>query len=440
MRDRYYSYLKQWVPEPEKVKFLLAVSGGKDSCALLDLFSAYNLQYDIAHCNFHLREEESNEDMQFVKELGATYQANVLLKEFFAEDFLAMKGKSTEMIAREMRYHWFEELSPMYDYIVTAHHADDNAETLLLNLVRGTGLKGMTGIPPRNGKIIRPLLAFSSEEILHYLETYQLPYKIDRTNLSEQYHRNKIRLSVLPKLKEINPNVIHTFRRNIDIFNRQYQFYAKQIDLIKKRLLHQTEHQTYIIIAELQQEQDMTLVLYEMLSDYLFNAETVDDILDSLSKTSGKRFYSSSHLLLKDREKLIIAPIKKVEKESVQISDITSLEQYGFEVKHLPFADNIDYIRDNSVLYVDAEKLTFPLTLRHWQEGDAFYPLGMKGRKKLSDFFNDEKIDLLSKHAIPLLCCDNDIVWVVGHRSDNRYKIETNKTKYYYKIKYYGIL
>ena len=438
MKERFFSYLCRLVAEPEKAKFLLTVSGGKDSCALLHLFSSCGLHFDIAHCNFHLREKDSDEDMEFVMELALKYHSHILIKEFYHHDF-DQKGKSLEMIARELRYQWFEELSMPYDFIVTAHHANDNAETLLLNLTRGTGLKGMTGISPVNGKIIRPLLAFSSCEIADYLEEEKLEYRIDYTNLSEQYQRNKIRLSIIPKLEEINPNFIHTSERNVEVFNKQYDFYIQKINELKDLLIHQKKNKIHISIDDLFATGHVSLMLYEILSGYHFNSNTIELIVKSLDKHSGKRFYSSSHVLIKDRKELIVSPIKIIDKKFIIISDKKILEQYGFEVELMNDTTNIEYNQDKSVLYADAEKLTFPLVLRYWEDGDFFYPLGMKGKKKLSDFFNDEKIDILSKHTIPILCCKNDIVWLIGYRSDDRFKIDKDKTKQFYKIKYYGI-
>lgn len=441
MEKKFLDSLRRLVHEPEKARFLLAVSGGMDSTALAHLFYRSELTFDMAHCNFHLREEESDEDMQFVMELSVEYHCTLHLKEFFGEDFLKKKGESVEMIARELRYQWFDELAENYDYLVTAHQADDNAETLLLNLVRGTGLRGITGIPPVNGKIIRPMLNFTSEEIAAYHERNNLTYRIDRTNQTEFCHRNKIRHSVLPVLKELNENVIVTFGNNIRVLREQYDFYEDQMGNIIKDILTEDSLRSYISIDRLTEVDHGRLVLYEMLRKYHFNASTVTAIWETIHKEKepGRKFFSPSHLLVKDRSQLIITTLRTPEKTPVKINSIEELEDHGFTVETVRDFSFIDFSGDNSVLYIEAEKLIFPLTLRLWRAGDYFYPLGMKGKKKISDLFTDLKIDLLSKHSVPLLCSGNDIIWVVGYRSDNRYRIQDKTNHKFYKITYHGI-
>lgn len=440
MEKQFWSHLQQLVPQPEEAKFLLAVSGGADSSVMAFLFAQHRLTFDIAHCNFHLREGDADKDMLFVKNMEKQYGKQVFIKEFFPADFERMKGHSTEMIARELRYHWFDEVVKGYDYLVTAHHADDNAETVLLNMARGTGLKGLTGIPVVNKKIIRPLLSFSSEEIRTFAKIHHIHYQEDYTNYTEQYSRNKIRLAVIPKLKEINPNLIHTFTHNTKILNQQYNFYKKHIDKIKTELLKQIDDTWRIDIDDLTALEDHELILYELLSPFGFNAESVENIAKTLHGISGKKFFSPSHLLIKDRTQLIISIHKETDNQAIEIIDIESLRTYGFEIEEIADFNEIRFPVSPDVLYVDAQQLSFPLTLRTWKSGDYFYPFGMRGKKKLSDFFNDLKIDIQTKQSIPLLCCSDDIVWIVGYRSDNRYRIENKPGHIYYKIKYHGIL
>lgn len=440
MKEQFFSYLHSLVPEPEKCRFLLAVSGGMDSSAMAHLFFSCGFHFDIAHCNFHLRDNESDKDMEFVINLSLEYQCGIVIKEFFYDDFESMKGKSTEMIARDLRYRWFEELSTQYDFVVTAHHADDNAETILMNLARGTGLKGMTGIPQRNGNIIRPLLNFSSKEIAGYVGQNNITFRIDSTNLTEKYNRNKVRINIIPKLEEINPNLIATFTRNIDIFKQQYNFYSSHINTLKEQIVFKKGDQYLIPIKSLSDLPDTSLVLYEILSDFGFNTAVIDEIASSLEKNSGKRFFSNSYLLIKDRENLIIADRKKIKREAITIDHIQQLEKYGFEIEQHSKFSEMDIEKCTTVAYIDAEKLSFPLTLRRWQDGDFFYPFGMRGKKKLSDFFNDHKIDIITKQNILLLCCKEQIVWVVGYRTDNRFRIDPKSDTNYYKISYHGIL
>lgn len=440
MEKRFISYLQEIIAQPEQKRFLLAVSGGVDSSVLVALFFENALLFDIAHCNFHLREEASDQDMAFVKAMGEKYGCEVFVKEFFPADFEKRKGKSTEMIAREMRYEWFETFASRYDYIITAHHANDNAETVLLNLARGTGLKGMTGIPSINGKIARPLLPFSSREIEEYAGRHHILYRDDHTNFTEEYHRNKIRWSVIPKLEEINPNLIRTMTRNISVFHAQYEFYRKQVERLKTRLLRPEKEKYYISIEKLSALEDKEVVLYEILSDFHFNIDTVRDIIGCLQQNSGKQFFSPTHVLVKDRLSLILSPVEEGKKEKKRINNIKELEENGFEVELLTEYDKIVFSRDQNIFFTEARLFSFPLVIRTWEQGDYFYPFGMKGRKKVSDFFNDLKIDILTKQKIPILCCGEDIVWIVGYRSDNRYKIQDQASKLYYKIKYHGIL
>lgn len=438
MKDRFLTNLTSLSGDPFSKKFLLAVSGGKDSSALVHLFHRHKIPFEIAHCNFHLREEESDQDMQFVMEMGLNYQCNIHLKEFYHEDFQSIKGKSIEMIARDFRYQWFEKLAPDFDFIVTAHHANDNAETLLLNLIRGTGLKGLTGIPPANGKIIRPLLSFTSVEIEEYLSLNHLPYCVDRTNLQDEYQRNKIRLNIIPQLEEINPSVIRTFQHNMEIFQKQYHLYNRYIQEIRERLL-QKKSNHFLIEKEalLAHSEDTELILYELLTPFGFSNDTIRNISRNLSGQSGKKYYSSSHFIVQERKRLIISKMKDYKQKPVIIQNVKTLEQLGFEVELLRKDGAVDFEDDRRVCYMDAELLKFPLTLRTWQHGDSFCPLGMNGKKKVSDFFNDQKIDNYSKYHILLLLTEEKIAWIVGHRSDHRFRI-TDKTTDYYKITYYG--
>lgn len=440
MEKQFAKYLREIVPEPKQGRFLLAVSGGMDSCALAHLFFRLHFPFDMAHCNFHLRGDNSDLDMNFVTGLSKKYRTKLFIKEFDTFAIVAKTGKSVEMTARELRYEWFEEIGKEYDYIVTAHHANDNAETVLMNLTRGTGLKGLCGIPVINGKIIRPMLRFPSSEIRRYVSLHQIAYRDDITNFSQQFHRNKIRLAIIPKLEEINPNFIHTNSHNTEIIKEQFNFYQSHIEQIRERLLRKYENGFAIDINDLYNENYPHLILYEILNLFGFNAATIDKIASSLKAVSGKQFYSEFYYILKNRDKLVILPISdKTELKTFVIPDIETMKKLGFDVELHNYQPDMIFDKNPEIFYADAGKLIFPLQLRYWQKGDYFFPFGMKGKKKLSDFFINKKIDIIKKHTIPLLCCKNDIAWVVGLRADNRYKIEKDKTKTYYKIIYYGI-
>jgi len=437
MKTLFYQYLQHLVSAPLQTRFLLAVSGGIDSCVMAHLFDTYNLTFDIAHCNFHLRGEDSNKDMQFVEDWILNKNRKVWVKEFDTLAIREKSGKSIEMVARELRYVWFAEIGKDYDFICTAHHANDNAETLLLNLIRGAGYRGLNGIPEKNGKIIRPLLPFTSAQIKQYAREYQIPYREDKTNQMLIYQRNKIRNQLIPVLEELNPQLIDTFARNISLFNAQYSFYNEQIELQKKHLLQKKDEIFIIEINSLKKIKHVKVVLYEILTDFGFNYTTVELIIKHLNSISGKQFFSATHCLLKDRNRLIIKEKTIDSFDEIVITQIEEIEQYGFKIEEIEKTEPVHFYSDNNILYVDKSKLLFPLKLRHWKEGDCFYSYGMTGKKKLSNFFIDNKIDIYQKNKIWLLCSQDNIVWIVGYRSDRRFAIQSS-TKTFLKIIYYG--
>lgn len=427
------------VPLAEQSKFLLAVSGGKDSTALTQLFAACRLNFEIAHCNFHLRGNDSDEDELFVAHLAEKFGKKLHVKYF--DTFAAQKerGGSIEMVARQLRYDWFDELSPQFDFIVTAHSANDNAETLLLNLCRGTGLKGLTGIPPKNGKIIRPLLAFSSQEILQYLENQNLTYRTDRTNFSDEYQRNKVRLSVLPELMKVNPQILSTLCQNITHFNQQFSFYFNEIQKIKNEVTFSNGDVFYISIEKILPLADAQLLLYEFLKPFGFLSQQSERIYQNISQQTGKIFLSNTHILLKDREFLIVKRRNENLPNVIICESWEDLADNGFTASLMEKKMFSSFISDPNTIYIDAEKLHFPIEIRRWREGDWFCPFGMTGKQKLSDFFNNNKVNRFQKEQIPLLCADNQIFWVVGMRADNRFRV-TESTTHFYKIVYHGNL
>ena len=433
MKEKFYRELEKLAPDLDSAEFLLAVSGGSDSVALAHLFVSFGLRFDIAHCNFRLRGEESNNEMVFVQKLPFLTSQKVFVKEF---DTLAVQqdsGKSIEMIARELRYNWFEEIGKDYDYIVTAHHANDNAETVLLNLLRGTGVRGMCGIPQKNGKIIRPILRFSASEIDNYVREQGIRFCVDSSNLSDDFLRNRIRHHIFPEMEKIYPNCVDTFTKNSALFLQQTKFFDTSLNQIKESLISTDNHQTKISLDLLKKIENQSVVLYEILHPFGFNAESIKKILQSIHSNSGKRFISETHILLKDRNYFIIEEKSNIKNEIVLIHSIEELEDYGFSVKKLKKIEDIEIEKVSNLIYVDAKKIQFPLTLRNWENGDFFYPFGMKRKKKLSDFFTDLKIDLFEKQKIRLLCSQNQIVWIINYRADNRFGINSD-TKYYYRI------
>ncbi len=436
-KSSFYAHLHTLVENLHRKKFLLTISGGKDSVALAHLFYQLQLSFSLAHCNFHLRGEDSNNDMKFVQDLAKKWQIPLYVKEFDTLAEQQKTDKSIEMVARELRYHWFDEIGASFDYIVTAHHANDNAETVLLNLTRGTGLKGMIGIPEINGKYLRPLLPFTVDDILQYVEDEHLSYCIDQTNFSEIFHRNRMRHTVLPALTSINPQIIATFTRNIHHFQQQFNFLQYEIEQYRNRFTEKNDHQFSINIRELTSHPYASLLLYEFLKPYHFSFLVTREIFKALEGESGKTFFSPTHTLVKNRDTLIVQKREENQPLNFSFQTIEELTNYGFSVDLQLNNGTVIYGRNPNIIYVDAKKLQSPFQLRNWETGDYFYPFGMRGKKKLSDFFVDQKIDKFSKYQTPLLCSNGEIVWVVGLRADNRFKIDA-QTTHYYKIIYHG--
>lgn len=414
-------------------KLIVGVSGGADSVALLDILHSFNLECIVAHCNFHLRGEESNRDAFFVEELCKKYNLKFERIDFDTEVHAEMNSISIEMAARELRYSWFEQLRIIHlaDKIVVAHHRDDSVETILLNLVRGTGIKGLTGISPENGNIIRPLLCLGRNEILDYLKDRKLSYVEDSTNNEELYTRNKIRLNIIPLLESINPSAKESIIRTAQNLQQAENIYRAYIEQVKTVIVVENKISIPLLIQYMEPE----AILYEILSPLGFNSATVNQIFESLVSQSGKKFSSAEYELLKDREYLIIKKKELLSIESYSIYEDMDNISHPIKLQIEKFRKTKDFTitKDTNVLYADADKISYPLVLRHWQQGDWFIPLGMKGKKKLSDYFSDHKYSIFDKESIWLLSSGADIIWIVGERPDERIKI-TDKTENILKI------
>ena len=435
--DAFRENLALLAEKPEERKYLLAVSGGADSCVLAFLFHHFALDFDVAHCNFHLRGEDSDKDMEFVQQIPYLFNKQILIKEFDTLELQKNSGCSIEMVARDLRYGWFRELAANYDYVVTAHNADDNAETVLLNLARGTGLKGLTGIPKSNPPFLRPLLPFTSAEIREFAAENHIAYRTDKSNFSDVYNRNKIRLKVFPELQKINPKIIGTFSRNIELLSRQNSIYELEIEREKSEVLTFFGEKIEISIEKLKKMPDIGLLLYEILSKFDFNKPVLKEIEESLDGNSGKIFYSPTHKLLKDREKLLLVPLEKEHDSDfeIEIKNGAEFEKNGFKITEIDDFDEILKEKMNkNVIFVSKKLFSYPLFLRKWRSGDEFYPFGMKGRKKLSDFFKDLKLNLIEKEEIEILCCNGMIMWVVGVRADDRFKVAPQDRVGFYRI------
>jgi len=414
-------------------RLLVAVSGGRDSVLLTHLLKQAGYDLGIAHCNFQLRGSESDTEQAFVAALAKKLEVPFYTTNFDTKDYAEQKGMSIQMAARELRYQWFDEIrhSFNYDYIAVAHHQNDSVETILLNLTRGTGIAGMHGILPKNGFIVRPLLFLSRDEVDHIITQEHLNYVEDSSNASVKYARNKIRHEVIPALKELNPNLEQTFDRNMQRFRELEELLNIQTQKLRDELFASYAGDTHIAIAAIKNLKPQRLLLYELLNTYGFVETVVDDMIASLDKHSGRTFESPGYLLVLDRDKLILTKRQITHTETVLIEQSTHELNYGDYKLTLLHDDSPLIIRDNPMATsVDADLLIYPLTIRKWTGGDYFYPLGMQGRKKLSDFFVNEKVPLHVKDRVPVLVNgNNDIVWIGGYRTDDRYKVTAHTKK-----------
>lgn len=410
-------------------KVIVGVSGGADSVALLDILHSFKIECVIAHCNFHLRGEESNRDAFFVEELCKKYNLKFERIDFDTEAYAEINSISIEMAARELRYGWFEKLRVIHlaDKVAVAHHRDDSVETILLNLIRGTGIKGLTGIAPMNGKVIRPLLCVSRDEILEYLKERNLNYVDDSTNSEDLYSRNKIRLNILPMMETINPSVKDAIIRTSENLRQVANIYYMYMTQVKSEIFKENK----INIGMLIQYAEPEAILYELLSPFGFNPATIGQIFESIISQSGKIFYSPTHELLKDRGFFILKKKETLVVDSFTIheDDITVPHPIKLQIEKLPMTNDFAIEKNPNILYIDSSKIEYPLTLRHWKNGDWFIPFGMKGRKKVSDYFTDQKLNLFDKENIWLLCSGENIIWIVGKRSDDRYRIDSTTTE-----------
>jgi len=413
-------------------KILATVSGGIDSVVLCELLHELKISFGIAHCNFGLRGDESDADELFVKKLAKKYEVPFYSENFNTNVFAQQEQISTQMAARLLRYTWFEKVRQKhgYQYIATAHHQNDTTETILLNLTKGTGIAGLHGIPVKNGKVIRPLLALTKDDIYEYITLKQLIWREDSSNETTKYQRNKIRHEVIPVLKEINPNLENTLAQSVQKISGAEQIFNRYINQVREEILKAEKEVVYLAIDSLQKVTALPVVMHELLKNYGFNYETVQEIIQAFNAIPGKTFHSATHVLVKDREQLVITPKDLGAFGSYEIEPgATSLAIPGLklQLKQVPAA-GYQLPRSRKIAALDINLLQFPLKVRPWKEGDWFVPLGMKGKKKISDFLIDEKIPANLKPQVQVLTSDKSIVWVIGYRLDNRFKV-TDKTE-----------
>jgi tRNA(Ile)-lysidine synthase len=429
--QRFKKYIQAEGLFKEKDKLLLAVSGGVDSVVLSELCQQAGYDFAIAHCNFQLREADSDRDEKFVGKLGEKYNVPVHVVKFDTKAIAAERKLSTQEAARELRYSWFEEIREAcgYQYILTAHHADDNIETVLMNFFRGTGIKGIRGIESKHGFVVRPLLFARRTELEEFLTGNKLDHVSDYTNEQDDYTRNYFRNKVIPFIEKSFPEVNENILANISRFKETAMLYHQAIEIHKKKLLEFKGNEVHIPVLKLKKTAPLHSIVYEIIKEYGFSSSQTDEVISLLDGESGKYVQSSSHRVIKNRGWLIIAPNESTESEIVIIDEIGN---WQFALGNLRIettsTSNFKPQTANFLASLDADEIKFPLLLRKWKQGDYFYPLGMKKKKKLARFLIDQKLSKTEKEKIWIIEMNKKIVWIVGHRIDDRFKITGNTT------------
>ncbi len=438
MPNLLHRFLSSSVKPDKDQKYLLAVSGGIDSMVMLHLFMEWGMQnFGVAHCNFNLRGPESNEDQYFIDDFTREHSIPFYSESFDTNNYAEKNHVSIQMAARDLRYEWFFKLKKQYNYnkIALAHNLDDNVETFFINLIRGTGLKGITGMKEDRGEIIRPLLQITRKDIEKYATENHIQYREDSSNKSTKYLRNKIRHDVLPKLRDTEKGFLEIMQGNMYRFEKAFEVYKSFIDSQVKQIVTHENNITKIHIYQLQQIENFETILFEILAPYRFSNTVINNIISSLDHQPGLRFYSNTHQCIKDRVYLLISKKENQKHHKYYIEE---------SVRNLsvPLKLNVEIIekheayrieKNRNIAQLDMDKLNFPLILRKWEKGDYFMPLGMNAFKKLSDFFINIKISLLEKENIWLLTSGEKIVWIIGYRIDERFKID-HQTKNIFRI------
>jgi tRNA(Ile)-lysidine synthase len=431
LTERYIDFIKKNNLFTVKDRLLLAVSGGVDSVVLCELCRRAGLDFAIAHCNFTLRGADSDRDAQFVQELAGRYGVDFYHTGFDTAAIAKQEKKSVETVARELRYGWFEQLrlEHGFAFIATAHHADDNIETVLMNFFRGTGMKGLRGMQAVHGKVVRPLLFARRSELEAFLEANELAFVSDHTNFEDDYTRNYFRNQLIPGVQKVFPQVAANLLRNIERFAGAGLLYNEALALHKKQLLEHKGAEVHIPVLKVQQLPAVTTIVYEIISEYGFTAHQTDEVMALLQAETGKYVASATHRIIKNRKWLIIAPLETENAQTILVEQGSGSIAYPGGVLMVErTVENSGVEPGNNLAQLDAALIQFPLLLRKWKAGDYFYPLGMKKKKKLNRFLSDLKLSVTQKENTWVLEMDKKIIWVVGRRIDDRFKV-TGKTK-----------
>lgn len=427
MLETFQTYIRDEKLFAETDKLVLAVSGGADSMVLLKLFQQLPNEFCVAHCNFKLRGAESDGEEVFIRDYCGEQGIELFVQQFETREYAQLEGISIEMAARDLRYTWFEELRQQlqYDYLATAHHRDDLIETMLINLSRGTGIRGLSGIQAKNGFLVRPLLFASREEILAYAEENNLPYKHDSSNDELVYQRNIIRHQIIPLFETLNPSFRKNAAKTASILKDTALVYQQKLNELATGLEEEAQGIIRFSIEQLKELTPQQTLLFELLHPYGFNAEQLTEIVAALDGEAGRIFFSKTHRLVKDRAYLLLTGLSEVDEQRFYIEeDCSSLsDPVSLKLETIAKSPAFRFSTTPLVADFDLAKLQFPLMLKKWEQGEYFMPLGMSNLKKLSDFFVDQKLSIPEKEAVWILYSGKKVVWVLGHRIDDRFKI-----------------
>ncbi len=451
--EKFKSYIKEQNLFQQKDKLLLAVSGGVDSVVLCELCKQAGYDFVMAHCNFQLRGADSERDEKFVRALAEKYGVKIFVEKFDTAAIAKQEKKSIEETARDLRYKWFNELIgnsktptrnsqkatdnksaenttplPIANWILTAHHADDNIETVLMNFFRGTGIKGLHGILPKQNNIIRPLLFANKKELYAFATANNLDHVTDYTNEQNDFTRNYFRNELIPSLKKVFPEADENILKNITRFGEAEQLYNQAIALHKTKLLEQKGNEIHIPVLKLQKIKPLATVIYEIIKDYNFTSHQTEEVITLLQSESGKYIQSATHRIIKNRKWLIISPSQTISAQNILIEQTDKQINFGEGKLQIEKHSTFNINHSPLIAQFDLSQTKFPLLLRKWKQGDYFYPLGMQKKKKLSRFFIDQKLSLTQKEKVWVIESNKKILWVIGMRIDDRFKI-TDKTK-----------
>jgi tRNA(Ile)-lysidine synthase len=413
-------------------RVLLAVSGGIDSMVMTHLFLQLGTETGIAHCNFTLRGNESDKDEEMVRKFSSEHNIPFYSVSFATKSYAKNNGLSVQMAARELRYEWFERIRKEHGYnkVAVAHNLNDNIETLLINLTRGTGISGLTGMKPVSGYIIRPLLFATRKDISSYCSKHQVIFREDKSNADTKYTRNKIRHKVIPVLREINPSVETTLNETAGRFKDINEIVSEYISDLREKTLEQNKDLITFNVSLLKSYFHNKTILFELFKSYGITSALLKDLMSVIEGKTGGRLLTDTHRIIKNRKELIISPCGARKETFYKIENISELRMIPelVSVKQVSLGRKPEFSSDPLVACIDSEKISFPMFIRKWKEGDHFYPLGMKNRKKLSDYFIDNKYSIPEKENKLILESDGKIVWIIGDRIDNRFRI-TGSTK-----------